>query len=421
MPDSSKAPHSLNPSHDRFITLDAVRGVAVMAILAMNIVDFAMPQVAYMSPAAYGGTTGLNLVSWVFSTLFIDGKMRGLFSVLFGASMMLVIERAAAKGESPAKVHYARMICLLFIGLVHFYLIWDGDILVSYAVIGCLAFLFRQKSPRQLIRIAIILYVLATMLLTVSMGWGLSKQIAAQAPGADAALVKDYENDMRTSPFRPQAVTDEIKVHQGSYTTIVTHKWKENKFDPLNGIILGLLETLPMMLIGMAMMKNGFLTGAMTDAYYHSIARQTIPVSLIATMIIICAEWQSGFDGQVMLNGIIAWTAFPRLAMTIGYAALIVSGIRRYANSSFVSRVAATGQCAFTNYLGTSIVMTTIFYGYGFGLFGHFNRAALWIFVFAAWTVMLLWSKPWLTRYRYGPLEWLWRSMARGSLQPMKR
>ena len=410
-----------DPSLDRYITLDAVRGFAVMAILAMNIVDFAMPQVAYMSPAAYGGTTGFNLVSWVFSTLFIDGKMRGLFSVLFGASMMLVINRATAKGESPAKVHYARMISLLLIGLIHFFLIWDGDILVSYAAIGCLAYLFHGWTARKLIRTAIILYILATLLLTGGMGSELSRQIAAQAPGADAALVKKYDENMRNSPFRAEAVANEIKVHRGRYSDIVAHKWNDNKFDPLNGIILGLLETLPMMLIGMAMMKNGFLTGAMADAYYRSIAWQTIPASLFMTIIIICAEWQSGFDGLVMVNGIVAWTAFPRLAMTVGYAALLVQFIRRYKNSPVTARLAATGQCAFTNYLGTSIVMTTIFYGYGFGLFGHTERAALWPFVIGAWIIMLLWSKPWLTRFRYGPLEWLWRSMARLRLQPMQR
>ena len=421
MPNAQPIAHSADPIRDRYITLDAVRGFAVMAILAMNIVDFAMPQVAYMSPAAYGGKTGLNLVSWVLSSLFIDGKMRGLFSVLFGASMMLVINRATAKGENGAKVHFARMISLLFIGLVHFFLIWDGDILVSYAAIGCLAYLFHGWTPRKLIRTAIILYILATLLLTVGIGLGLSQQIAAQAPGADAALVREYEEEMRSSPFRAEAVAKEIKVHRGGYTDIVAHKWNDSKFDPLNGVVLGLLETLPMMLIGMAMMKNGFLTGAMTDAYYRSIAWQTIPVSLAMTIIIIGAEWQSGFDGQVMINGLLAWTAFPRLAMTIGYAALLVLFIRRYDGSRIVARLAATGQCAFTNYLGTSIIMTTIFYGYGLGLYGHIERAALWPFVISAWVVILLWSKPWLARFRYGPLEWLWRSIARGRLQPMRR
>ena len=111
----------------------------------------------------------------------------------------------------------------------------------------------------------------------------------------------------------------------------------------------------------------------------------------------------------------------PRLLMTIGYAAALTLLIHRLAGSGFLARVVATGQAAFTNYLGTSIVMTTIFYGYGLGLYGFVSRAELWFFVIGAWAVMLLWSKPWLARFRYGPLEWLWRSLARMQLQSMRR
>src|SRR5258706_11784120 len=98
---------------DRIATLDIIRGVAVMGILAMNIVGFAMPDSAYLNPASYGGATGINLATWVFNFVLIDGKMRGLFSFLFGASMLLVIDQARAKGENPARVHFARMFWLL--------------------------------------------------------------------------------------------------------------------------------------------------------------------------------------------------------------------------------------------------------------------------------------------------------------------
>jgi uncharacterized protein len=117
----------------RIHALDIVRGVAVMGILAMNIVAFAMPFNAYMNPAAFGSHGPADYASWLFSFIFIDGKMRGLFSFLFGASMLLVIDRAEAKGESPAGIHFRRMAWLLFFGLIHFYLIWYGDILIGYA------------------------------------------------------------------------------------------------------------------------------------------------------------------------------------------------------------------------------------------------------------------------------------------------
>ena len=142
-------------SGERFATLDIVRGVAVMGILTMNIAAFALPFPAYANPAAYGGDSGLDLASWAFNFLIFDGKMRGLFSILFGASTLLVIERATASGRGGAKAHYARMLILLGFGLIHFYFIWFGDILALYALSGMLLYFFRNRSPRALIRWAV--------------------------------------------------------------------------------------------------------------------------------------------------------------------------------------------------------------------------------------------------------------------------
>ena len=142
---------------DRIATLDIVRGVAVMGILAMNIVAFAHPPAAYMNPLAYGAERAVDMASYAFSFIFIDGKMRGLFSFLFGASMLLVIQRAQASGAGGASIHYRRMAVLLIFGLLHFYLIWYGDILVTYALVGMVAFAFRASSPRKLIGWAVAL------------------------------------------------------------------------------------------------------------------------------------------------------------------------------------------------------------------------------------------------------------------------
>ena len=129
----------------------------------------------------------------------------------------------------------------------------------------------------------------------------------------------------------------------------------------------------------------------------------------------------SGFDLITTLGNFLAWSLIPRLLMTIGYAALLIMAIQSFAGSAFIARVAAAGRAAFTNYLGTSILMSTIFYGYGLGLYNQVGRASLWFFVLGAWALMLLWSKPWLERFHYGPFEWLWRSLARGKLQPLKK
>ncbi|MBL0924148.1 MAG: DUF418 domain-containing protein [Sphingomonadaceae bacterium] len=403
----------------RHMTLDAMRGFAVMGILAMNIIGFSMPEWAYVTPKAYSGETLADQVAWFFSAVFIDGKMRGLFSLLFGASMMLIIERAEAKGENAKRVHYARMAWLALFGLAHFFLIWFGDILFLYAAVGCIAFLFRHWEPRRLIKWALGIYALGILFWGLQFGGLQFLQYFASLPGADPELIKQYR-DIMDNPDFAMNVEEELALHRGAWWPIVADKLSE-WYTPLTLVLQSATETLPLMMIGMAMQKNGFITGAWNRADYARWVKRLVPVGLLLSALL--AGWvaASGYDLITSLAVFLAWGAIPRLMLTTGYAALLIILMERLSGSRFITRVAAAGQAAFTNYLGTSIVMTTLFYGYGWGLYGFVGRAELWIFVIGMWAVMLLWSKPWLTRFRYGPLEWLWRSLARGSIQPIRR
>ncbi len=403
----------------RLITLDAMRGFAVMGILAMNIVAFSMPEFAYVTPLAYGGETLADRVAWFCSFVLVDGKMRGLFSLLFGASMMLIIERAQAKGESPGKVHYARMLWLALFGLAHYFFIWFGDILFLYAVIGCMAFLFRNWEPQRLIKWALIIFGLGCILWGLQFGGLQILRMLANAPGASADLIKQYREITDNPDFKLDFV-DELALHRGAYGPIVAAKLAE-WYSPLTLIVQSVSETLPLMMIGMAMKKNGFLTGEWAYADYMLWAKRLVPAGILLTSLLATWVTLDGYDVITSLSVFLAWGAIPRLMLTIGYAASLIILIKHAAGSPFIARVAAVGQAAFTNYLGTSIVMTTIFYGYGLGLYGDISRAGLWLFVIGAWVVMLLWSKPWLSRFRYGPLEWLWRSLARMKIQPLAR
>lgn len=405
----------------RHITLDALRGFAVMGILAMNIVAFAMPDMAYMSPAIYGGTSTADVASWFASFVLVDGKMRGLFSLLFGASMLLVIERAEAAGQSGGKVHFRRMAWLAVFGLAHFFLIWFGDILFLYAAVGSVAFLFRSWEAKRLIKWAVGFYIAGALLWTAGMGSLLLMQTTARAPGASAEIVEQYKEVMEGPDFAPGGTTKLLKVYRGDYPGIVEHKLKEEAASPFALVLQSILETLPLMMLGMALLKNGFLTGAWESSRYRALAAWTIPLGGTLTFLFGWFVAARGFDLIEALNANLAWTMLPRLVMTLGYAALLVLLIRKLAGSTILERVTAAGRAAFTNYLGTSIVMTTIFYGYGLGLYGHVERVWLWPFVLGAWAGMLLWSKPWLDRFRYGPLEWLWRSLARWEIQPLRR
>ncbi|QAY77748.1 DUF418 domain-containing protein [Sphingosinicella sp. BN140058] len=404
----------------RIATLDIVRGVAVMGILAMNIVDFAMPPQAYMNPAAYGLTSGADLAAWVFAFVFIDGKMRGLFSFLFGASMLLVIQGAETKGENATAIHYRRMLWLGAIGLLHYYLLWHGDILFGYAFAGMIAALFHDKAPRALVVWGIGLVLIQFALFAAISGSFFLTAAAAAEPGSSAEALAAWR-DVERSFGRPDGaeIAKELALYRGSYPAILQDRFTVQLFGPFKGLLLFSWETLGYMLFGMAALKTGFLSGAWAARRYARVAligfAIGIPYSALLAWLLIRAE----FDAALLFAIWGAATVPVRPLMILATAAAIILLTRR--SGPLVTRIAAAGRAAFTNYLGTSILMTSLFFGYGLGLFGHLSRIELWLIVLPTWALMLLWSKPWLDRFRYGPLEWAWRSLARGALQPMRR
>ncbi len=408
------------PAAERHQSLDILRGFAVMGILAMNIVAFAMPDMAYINPVIYGGYEGADLAAWAAGFIFFDGKMRALFSLLFGASMMLIIDRAAAKQIEPGHIHYRRMAWLGLFGLIHFYFIWWGDILFLYAVAGSLAYLFHHLESRPLIKWALIIYAAGFMLFSLSMAGMFYAEYLAKAPGAGAEAISAYQAILAGIGGDPKAIAAQIALHRAGYGDILFEKLTQRLFDPFINPFIFIFETLPLMLLGMALLKNGFLLGMASAASYRRWALWGIGIGVICTGICAYMIAASHFDLIRTVFVQMAVTIPLRLILAIGYIAALMIIIQKTKGSAFMARVAAVGRAAFTNYIGTSLVMTSIFYGYGLGLYGHIGRAELYLFVLGACMIMLLWSKPWLARYRYGPLEWLWRSLARWQRQPMR-
>lgn len=404
----------------RYLELDALRGFAVMGILLMNIIGFSMPEMAYINPAVFGGTDIPDTIAWFLSFLFIDGKMRGLFTFLFGASLILICERAEAKGDNPANTHFSRMFWLMIFGLIHYFFIWWGDILFLYAVIGCLAYFMRHWSVEKLIRWAVILYFSGFIAYAVFTGSLYFLQSMAESGGPTSAEYREYQETMAEISPSGAVIAEDISLHLSGYFALLKYKMTEVWFGPLGLIFQNGLETLPFMMFGMALYKNGFLTGGWDKQRYQRMARITLIIGLIPLILIGALVVNSGFETLVTLNTVMAWSMPSRLLMTIGYLALLILLIKRFASHPLLHRVAAAGRVAFSNYLGTSIVMAFLFYGWGLGLYGSVDRAELYLFVFAAWGIMLLWSKPWLMRFKYGPLEWLWRSLSRRQVQSIR-
>ena len=408
-----------DPAGERIATLDLVRGVAVLGILLMNIVAFAMPEAAYYNPAAFGAPTRLDYGVWAANAVLVDGRMRGLFSVLFGASLLLVADRAEASGRSAALVHYRRMAWLFVFGIAHLFLVWWGDILHHYAIVGCVAFAFRRWPTRQLLLFAALLVMAETL-------WSAGLPLAvAQAEAAtrvahpSPAALADYRQfaDAFGIPS-PAATARELAGHRGSYLEVFRHRWPEALVIPWRTLTFVGPETLAYMLIGMAMLRSGLLAGTWPRRTYARWALVCFALALPGYGALVGWTWASGFALVPLTLAGLVLSAPLRPVMIVGWACVVILAAR--SGGRLTTRLEAAGRMAFTNYLATSLICTTIFYGYGLGWYGHLSRAALYLVVLALWAAMLAWSRPWLARFRYGPLEWAWRSLARWQWQPMR-
>lgn len=403
---------------ERIAALDATRGAAVMGILLINIVSFAMPGSAYVNPTAWGGTTPADLAVWTVNQLFFEGRMRGLFALLFGASALLVRDRAAAAGANPVAVHLRRMAVLALLGLAHMLLVWDGDVLLHYAAIGLVVWAARDWTPRALAQAGAGALALHTLWWSIVFAGALLFQASAGAPGASADTIAQARAMLAEMPGPGDpSIAQSLANLRGDYAGIVAHRVGNLGYLPAKFVTMMGGETLGYMLIGMALFRSGFFTGGWSAANIRRLMWRCYAVSLPVLALLTWWAFESGFDRFVLMGNFLGWSVPFRVACAVGHAALAVLLVRRFAAAAPTARVAAVGRMALSNYLATSIVMTTIFYGYGFGLFGQVARAPLYLFVVAMWAAMLLWSQPWLAHFRYGPAEWLWRSLARGRVE----
>ena len=402
------------PGAGRVPTLDVVRGVAVMGILLANLPAFALPIGAYFAPLAAGAPSTADIAAWFANFVLVEGKMRGLFSFLFGASMLLVIERAEAACRSSLASHAARMAVLFVIGLAHLYLVWWGDILAHYALVGMAAYVFRTLPARALVQLGLL--ILAVSVLWSALGWLALLDSAARDTPARIATWNEFAGAFGRPPATE--IVAETAAMRGSWAD--NFAWRMAHADsPLSTLQHLGLQTLSAMLLGMAAFRSGFLTGAWSAARYRRWAILSLAAALAGYAALGLATLDSGFDPRFVFFGSIVASQPLRILGVVGYAAVVILLIRP--GGWLTGRIAAVGRAAFTNYLGTSILVTALFYGWGLGLFGSWSRAQIYLVAPLLWVIMLAWSKPWLDRFAFGPMEWLWRSLARGRPQRLVR
>ena len=401
----------------RIISIDILRGFALLGILLMNIMSFAMPDIAYNNPTAFGGE-GINRIVYSFTHIIADQKFMALFSMLFGASVILLINKLTEKGQNVGRIHYTRNIWLLVIGLIHATFIWSGDVLTVYALCSFLLYFFRNAQPKWQFTLGLIIFALPSL---VNVG------IHFIYPELDAGSqwsIKYYWN------ARQDYLIDDIEFYQGDYWSQVLYRW-DGEFGAegtMGDLLLGIsyyfdyfARALAMMLIGMALFTWGILTGQRDAPFYRRMLRIGFgvgyPIALFGLLLNEGNSWSvpySVFIGRIPNN-----IATPLIAA--GYIALIMLWSRTEVWRGLQDRLASIGRTALTNYILQSLIATTLFYGFGFGLYGQLNRLAQFLIVLAIWLVQLILSPIWMHHFRFGPLEWIWRVLTYQQSQPIRR
>jgi uncharacterized protein len=395
---------------ERIESLDVLRGFALLGILAMNIRAMAAPFGAYMTPGAFFPYEGASRAAYIFTSVVFDLKMMGLFSMLFGAGVLLYAEKRTESSEPPRALWFRRMFWLLAIGLVHAYLIWEGDILVPYALCGILVLWWaRRWSVRALATAAAVFLVIG------------AAGLVAQGAMWDSMPEADRAWQLALLSPSPQQAEEQLAVMRGAYWPIVADR---APFVFMTETIFFLMFFLwrcgGMMLLGMALYKSGFLEGRWSARAYAGIAVGCLALGWTLAAFGV-SELERVRFAMPQRSAADVWNYAGAVFASIGYAATLLLLVRHGALAALRRRLAAVGQMAFTNYLSHSIVTAVVFLGWGLGLAGSLDYATQLLFVAGVWIVQLIVSPIWLAQFRFGPAEWLWRSLTYWQRQPMRR
>jgi len=395
---------------ERIVSLDVLRGFAILGILIMNIQSFSMIGASYLNPMAYGDFTGTNKWIWMISHVFADMKFMTIFSMLFGAGVVLFTERLKEKGINSLAIHYRRTFWLLVIGLLHAYLLWYGDILVCYAVSALWVVLFRNSKPRTLLIVGLSVFSVGFILYLFT-GMSIPFMPEESKIGMLQGWLPDSEH-----------INREMIAYQGS--------WLQQMDERIKGAIM--MQTMVffiqtgwraggLMLIGMALYKTGVLSAEKSNRFYL----RMVIIGLVPGFALVLFGMKTNFDNNFSMEYSFflgsQFNYWGSLLVSLGYLGLVVlfvkSGIMPWLQRS----LKAVGQMAFTNYLMQTIICTTIFYGHGFGLYGKLERTEQILIVLVIWIFQIIVSPMWLKYFRYGPFEWLWRSLTYWRFQSIRK
>ncbi len=393
--------------NERVDSIDVLRGFALLGILIMNIQSFGLIDQKYMNPMAQGPLSAVSYAWWLVAHLFFDSKMMSIFSALFGAGIVLMWERAKEKGRSFAWLHYRRMFWLLVIGLAHAHLLWHGDILVPYAMCGMLVYWLCGWRAGWLLTIGIVFLVVGSAL---SIFVGLSMPHWPKEQVAEMAL--DW------SPSVEQIAANKT-IYLGSWLDQLPHRSQTAFFmETFLFLFVWIWRAGGLMLVGMALFKWEVFQARRSDKFYWAGLFFGFGVGLpligFGVYQFEMNDWSlkySFFQGH-------QYNYWGSLLVAFGYVCVMML----FHKQQWMNRaISAVGQMALTNYLLQTVICTSFFYGHGLGWFGQLHRTELVFVVVAVWAFQLTVSPIWLNQFRFGPMEWAWRSLSYWKIQPIRR
>ena len=383
------------PSTNRIDSLDLIRGVAILGILVMNITSFSQIGMAYLNPKLGAGIEGIN--GWIhsFAFLFADMRFMSVFSILFGAGMMLFVQNIEQKELNPAKYHYKRMFLLLGFGLIHAHLIWMGDILVPYAICGCLVFLIRNWSSKALVAMASIFFMIPIVM-----------NLLIYCTLSPSELGEIYGGI-----WNPES-SNEIQAYQSSYLGQMEVRSQGAYYLETSQLLSeGLWRYSAMMITGILLFRLEWFKAIKGGAYYLRFGLVFLITGLVISASGLYLSYERLWEGAWSMTVGHQFTYIASFFMALSYISILVFWSTVDRGRVIQNLLKKVGRMAFTNYIMSSIVCTFIFYGHGLGYFAQFDRAQQWGVVLFVWVLILLLSNWVMSRYRQGPLEFIWRKL----------
>lgn len=437
---STAATHQAAPvgQTERIEILDALRGFAILGILLMNIPGFGLPSAVSQDPTLWNEVGTINFKVLFFVNLVPEGTQRAIFSMLFGAGILIFTSRAEKKlpGIWPADYFLRRQLWLMLFGLFDVWvLLWFGDILFDYACLGILVFTFRRLPVKGLLIGAGICFLL---MIGREMR-DLYKDKAMIAKGEQIAaidttktkLTEQQKEDLsamtgfkerNTREKKLKRVEKSIRKTTGSFADAYEYRGEMYMGFLVRFVYLGAWDVLSFMFLGMAFLKMGILTGQASAKTYWIMTMTGLGLGLTLSYIRFQSFITANFNWfELTKNQYFELYTLSRLGRSLGLLGLILLLYKSGWIKWLFALMRPVGQMAFTNYLTQSLLCGLFFYGVGFGMYGKLQRVEVYYFVLAVWVVQIIWSHLWLRYFNFGPFEWLWRSLTYWKKQPMKK